>query len=465
LATSLEQQQQQLNKLSAELGNLKKQQSIAKQQSTGGLLKKPDPTTPAGKALFATFTEISNRVIAKQKEYDDLKKTIDEARAAANIVSEVGSTNEALKAAEQGISVEELRVKEKKALQDKKDKDAMAATGTTDPAVFNYSQFLGTLADPNNLELLKTIQADLKKNYPKYYKGGTGGLTDWVKTQAAIESLYQARGALPKVLQGTDLREFISNPTIPGFGSGGTSTTDLTATISNATEAASTINTVFKSVLNRDATAQEIAIYSVELNAAERKNPKKSKKVGGLLEYTGGIDRVQFLTDVIKTKVIDTKTGKPEYEIKKGEKRSVTTQSLLTTINANGLKIPQSQIDTWAMSVENGTDINIVNNQIRDIAANGMPQHVKDMLKSGINLETVYSPYRTAMATVLEIPSSAISLNDPTLRLALGPDKEMTMYDYQKALRKDTRWQYTNNAKEDVFDSVNKVLKDFGFQG
>jgi hypothetical protein len=94
-----------------------------------------------------------------------------------------------------------------------------------------------------------------------------------------------------------------------------------------------------------------------------------------------------------------------------------------------------------------------------------MPQHVKDMLKSGINLETVYSPYKTAMATVLEIPSSAISLDDPTLRLALGPDKEMTMYDYQKALRKDTRWQYTNNAKEDVFDSVNKVLKDFGFQG
>jgi len=465
LATSLEQQQQQLNKLSAELGNLKKQQSIAKQQSTGGLLKKPDPTTPAGKALFAAYTQASKDVIAKQKEYDDLKKIIDEARAAANIVSEVGSSDEALKAGSQGISVEELRAKEKKALQDKKDKDAMAATGTTDPEIFNYTQFLGTLADPNNSEQLKAIQADLKRNYPKYYKGGTGGITDWVKTQTAIQAIYQDRAKLPKVLQGTDLRTFISSPTIPGFGSGGTSTTDLTATISNATEAASTINTVFKSVLNRDATAQEIATYSVELNAAERKNPKKSKKVGGILEFTGGIDRVQFLTDVIKKKVIDTKTGKPEYEIKKGEKRSVTTQSLLTTINANGLKIPQSQIDTWAMSVENGTDINIVNNQIRDIAANGMPQHVKDMLKSGINLETVYSPYKTAMASVLEIPSSAISLNDPSLRLALGPDKEMTMYDYQKALRKDTRWQYTNNAKEDVFDSVNKVLKDFGFQG
>jgi hypothetical protein len=226
LATSLEQQQQQLNKLSAELGNLKKQQSIAKQQSTGGLLKKPDPTTPAGKALFAAYTQASKDVIAKQKEYDDLKKTIDEARAAANIVSEVGSSDEALKAGSQGISVEELRTKEKKALQDKKDKDAMSATGTTDPEIFNYTQFLGTLADPNNSEQLKAIQADLKRNYPKYYKGGTGGITDWVKTQTAIQAIYQDRATLPKVLQGTDLRTFISSPTIPGFGSGGTSTTE-----------------------------------------------------------------------------------------------------------------------------------------------------------------------------------------------------------------------------------------------
>ena len=69
------------------------------------------------------------------------------------------------------------------------------------------------------------------------------------------------------------------------------------------------------------------------------------------------------------------------------------------------------------------------------------------------------------MAATLELSPEAISLNDPILRSALGPEKEMTMYDFQKALRKDPRWQYTNNAKEDVFQSVNRVLQDFGFQG
>jgi hypothetical protein len=56
-------------------------------------------------------------------------------------------------------------------------------------------------------------------------------------------------------------------------------------------------------------------------------------------------------------------------------------------------------------------------------------------------------------------------LSDPILRSAIGSNGEMPIYDFQRALRKDARWQYTNNAREDVFQSVGKVLQDFGFQG
>jgi hypothetical protein len=90
---------------------------------------------------------------------------------------------------------------------------------------------------------------------------------------------------------------------------------------------------------------------------------------------------------------------------------------------------------------------------------------VAALLDQGIDLQTVFSPYKNAMATTLEINPETISLSDPTLRAAIGPDKEMSLYDFQRALRKDARWQYTNNAREDVFQSVNKVLQDFGFQG
>jgi hypothetical protein len=41
----------------------------------------------------------------------------------------------------------------------------------------------------------------------------------------------------------------------------------------------------------------------------------------------------------------------------------------------------------------------------------------------------------------------------------------MSIYDFQRTLRKDPRWQYTDNARQEGSDSVLKVLRDFGFQG
>jgi hypothetical protein len=69
------------------------------------------------------------------------------------------------------------------------------------------------------------------------------------------------------------------------------------------------------------------------------------------------------------------------------------------------------------------------------------------------------------MYQTLELNPDAINLNDPTLRSAIGSNGEMPIYDFQRTLRKDPRWQYTNNAREDVSNSVTKVLQDFGFVG
>jgi hypothetical protein len=69
------------------------------------------------------------------------------------------------------------------------------------------------------------------------------------------------------------------------------------------------------------------------------------------------------------------------------------------------------------------------------------------------------------MASILELNPESIDLKDPTLRSAIGPDKEMPIYDFEKNLRKDFRWQYTDNARQDVSSIAKSVLKDFGFQG
>jgi hypothetical protein len=88
------------------------------------------------------------------------------------------------------------------------------------------------------------------------------------------------------------------------------------------------------------------------------------------------------------------------------------------------------------------------------------------LLSQGYNLDQVFQPYRQTMANILEIGDpDQIDLNDPVLRMAITDKGDMNLYDFKKALRQDSRWQYTAQAKEDVSTAALQVLRDFGFQG
>jgi hypothetical protein len=135
---------------------------------------------------------------------------------------------------------------------------------------------------------------------------------------------------------------------------------------------------------------------------------------------------------------------------------------------ANGFdldKVYGSNINDWLGRIAQGESVETFKNVIRQQAKLGLPDKVANLLDQGLDLEQVYAPYRNLMASYLEIPSQNIDLNDKTLRMAIGPDKEMSLYDFERSLRNDSRWEYTNNAREEVSSNVLSVLRSFGFQG
>jgi hypothetical protein len=69
------------------------------------------------------------------------------------------------------------------------------------------------------------------------------------------------------------------------------------------------------------------------------------------------------------------------------------------------------------------------------------------------------------MANILELNPDEIDLNDPSLEVAINDKGDMNLSEFKRVLRQDSRWQYTNQAKEEVSNIALKVLKDFGFQG
>lgn len=135
---------------------------------------------------------------------------------------------------------------------------------------------------------------------------------------------------------------------------------------------------------------------------------------------------------------------------------------------ANGFDLQEvygDKLNDWLTRMAKGESVETFKSLIRDRAAIGLPDKVANLLRQGLDLEDIYSPYRNIMASVLELEPDSIKLTDPTLTNAFGADRELPLYEFKRSLRKDPRWQYTDNAREEVSSAALGILRDFGFQG
>ena len=182
----------------------------------------------------------------------------------------------------------------------------------------------------------------------------------------------------------------------------------------------------------------------------------------GIYDYANEDDAVKIRNAIL---------GAGTFGAGKGIVSGAAGQNLTTlraVARANGFDLDtvfKDSVDTWLDKIAKGESIETFKNVIRNTAKAGLPDRVASLLDQGVDLETIYSPYKRIMAATLELSPESITLNDPTLRMGIGPDKEVSLYEYQRMLRKDPRWQYTNNAREDVANSVLTVARNFGFQG
>jgi len=174
------------------------------------------------------------------------------------------------------------------------------------------------------------------------------------------------------------------------------------------------------------------------------------------------------------TSIVGTGTGQTGF----GGQALQNYQTLQSIAKANGFSLKDVLPNVSAITAggdletavlrglaDGSIDINRVAQDARMLAAQGQPKYVRDLLGQGYDLEAIYAPYRRTMATELELDPNAIDLNDSTLRMAITDKGDMNLYDFKKALRQDSRWQYTGTAKEEVSNAALKVLQDFGFQG
>ena len=241
------------------------------------------------------------------------------------------------------------------------------------------------------------------------------------------------------------------------------------------------INQVFKQFYGRDANQNELAIWLPQLKNKYKSPDGKSKTTvketyrnGQLVnsEYltADNLDPRLWLTDQIKTNLLSGKQEVSKLAVPEGPSGRYFTE-VKNLAARNGIMLSDSAATEYANKIVAGVlDADTAFNTIRESAASAFPQ-LADKIKSGIDLKTLADPYIQSMSNILEIPSTAVDLFDPKIRSALSytlPDGKVgtkSIYEFEKELRQDPRWQYTSNAKKTVADSTLRVLQDFGFQG
>lgn len=91
-----------------------------------------------------------------------------------------------------------------------------------------------------------------------------------------------------------------------------------------------------------------------------------------------------------------------------------------------------------------------------------------DRIAAGETVTEIADPYVSRYAELLEQNPNAVGVDNDLIQRAMkqtGPDGKaaaMDLYTFEKEVRKDNRWQYTKNAKDEVANVTTELLRSFG---
>jgi hypothetical protein len=178
--------------------------------------------------------------------------------------------------------------------------------------------------------------------------------------------------------------------------------------------------------------------------------------------YLKGIDNATILDEALKG-------GKFEPG-KTGGTQGNSYNSLLSTATRNGVSmslLPKvlgfDTMDEVVKDLALGASIEDYSQKIRNYAKTAMPDWAKKLIDEGQDVTDIVNPYRATISDVLDIPYNSIDVTDKHIQNALSTN--MNLSELRKQLRKDDRWQYTDQAHSEVANATKQVLQDFGFMG
>jgi hypothetical protein len=137
----------------------------------------------------------------------------------------------------------------------------------------------------------------------------------------------------------------------------------------------------------------------------------------------------------------------------------------------NGLQLSGNTVAKYvAAGVEGRSTFDDIKNDLRRTYLAGAYPAWADRIAQGDDPADIAAPYKSKIASLLEVDEDQVNLNDSLLQRAMqgvgadGKPKVVPLYEFEKQVREDPRWQYTNNARQSYSTMADDLLKMFGFR-
>lgn len=133
----------------------------------------------------------------------------------------------------------------------------------------------------------------------------------------------------------------------------------------------------------------------------------------------------------------------------------VTTSNHSITQALNNIQAGRNTLDGWEQLV-------------RQRAKLHYPQFAKE-IDAGHTVAEIADPWIQTMAKTLEVSDATLTLDTPEIKRALttrnadGSGTAMPLYQFERHLKDDPRYDKTTQARTDAYSVLAKVGKDFGF--
>ena len=145
-------------------------------------------------------------------------------------------------------------------------------------------------------------------------------------------------------------------------------------------------------------------------------------------------------------------------------------REILQWSRRNGLQLTGQMLARYVQAgVEGRSSLDDIKNDLRRTYLLGQYPGWADRIEQGFDPADIAQPYIERMARLLEIDEMEIDLNDNLLQRGMqsvgndGKPRVMPLYEFEQEIRKDPRWEFTENAY-DVYSRVGtNLLRTFGF--